>query len=719
MTPTAVLCRGLRLCNRSLPVLAITLTLYGCGAQSDAFSARFPDNRKDHAAALAQALREVPSPVPQQVAVGVTPPPTRIFGVDVDGQRVLWQQATGLDQAPMLAGDLVVLQHDDQIKAFDLRSGQLVHAFSADGLRLIGTAGDGATAVLTLSHGNGTTSASQVVLLQGDRIAWRRNLDQRVGGPAQAGDLVLVPWGSQFLSALHTDSGVEFARLRVNDGVLAQAFFAGGKAYAGGPDGAVRVDDAIGRGTMRGTGFLRAPTAQLPGRPVFIRDVYGADGVLRPDSAGHSIQLLWTPGEPGHLGRDTLYLVFYRFVVALSYPELQPRWVYTHPADIVGARAFRDELRFADRSGRFVSLDLVEGEARTEFATDLPATAVVLPRDPSHDAEAAPPPASGSPELRQQLRAAAADPDARLVPLRRFAVAQLAQLEDPNATSDLLALCNESRLVTAVQEDACDALAHRDQGRELLVSALDRHYDFLAETEAPPVGALARAALALDAKEAYPALVSHLEDPQTKSSALPDVVKAIATLNPAQATVPLSDFCHRYHADPVDEHVVQAVEEAIVALFTVQGPLAIETLIDLAEDKLSLSGVRDKAAASLTQLEEAAQLARRHEPVDDEDGQAVPEEGEPEEREPDRLTPSVVERTLRPVKRELRACLSHSAGNVFHGRMILVVRDGEVELVSVTPSELQHCVESLVREQAFPKTRQAGRQQVSYELRRK
>lgn len=716
--------------TRSLSLWALVL-LAGCAGSPSAFSARFPDNQRAASDALAQALREAPRPAPRTVAVGVTPAPTRIFGVDLQSQRVLWQQATELDQAPMLAGTLVLLQQGDQVKAFDLTSGQLVRAIPTGGLQLVGAAGDGSTAVMSLSLGNGTAARSEVVLLRDGSVAWRRPLDQRVGAPAQAGDVVLVPWGSQFLSALHARDGVEFARLRVPDGVLAQVFFSDGKAYAGGPEGATDVALALQSNHMRGPQFIAAPQTPLPGRPDFLRDVYSRDGVLRPDSAGHSIRLLWSPRQSGGLTDESLYLVFYRFVVALHYPDLAVRWVYTHDADIIGAEAGASVVTLADRNGRFMDLNTIQGKPARTFSTDLQATAIVLPRNSAIGSGAEGVPVSDPQRLREQLRAAAQDPDSRLVPLRRFAVERLAQLSDPAATGDLLALCNDPLVAPAVQGDACEALTRRKEGRELIVAALDRHYDYLAGIDVPPVGALARAVLALNAKEAYPALVSHLEDPHTPSTALPDLVQAIATLNPAQAIAPLSTFCHRYHADPVDEHVIRAVEEAIVALFTVQGPLAIETLIDLAEDRLSLQGIRDKAAASLTQLEETSRLARQQQEADAQaageqatqgasDGESGAAGPQPEEEaEPERLTLAVVERTLRPVKHELRTCLAQSTGNLFHGRMVLVVRDGAVELVSVTPSELQGCVEPLVRAQTFPRTQRSGRQQISYELSRK
>ena len=55
---------------------------------------------------------------------------------------------------------------------------------------------------------------------------------------------------------------------------------------------------------------------------------------------------------------------------------------------------------------------------------------------------------------------------------------------------------------------------------------------------------------------------------------LPALVAALGTLGDSAAGEPLADFFQMYHADPIDEHVVAALEQVPAAQLALSGPVA-------------------------------------------------------------------------------------------------------------------------------------------------
>ena len=103
---------------------------------------------------------------------------------------------------------------------------------------------------------------------------------------------------------------------------------------------------------------------------------------------------------------------------------------------------------------------------------------------------------------------------------------------------------------------------------------VERHAAFLEGTSSPPVGALAKAAASLKEKRAVGLLVAQLKDPGTRSTDLPALVAALGELGDASAAEALADFLRLYHADPIDEHLLRALELVPDALVKLNGPVA-------------------------------------------------------------------------------------------------------------------------------------------------
>jgi hypothetical protein len=711
-----------------LPLLL--LGLGACAGSSDAFASRFPDNEQAQLAKLVERIQSTPPQGAPPIAVGVTGEPQQLFAYDLHARKVLWKQPVHAQFSPMLAGNYVVLQEQSgKVVGRSLRDGQERFSIDTDSMTLNGAGGSDEQLALVLTSGAGSYARSRVFLVQNGSVAWNRNLKFQAGVPAVVGTLVLVPWGNLFMSALDTESGSEVARVRITDGVLSHVLADRGNVYMGSQHGVGRLTTVIGRGSLRAGPFYAPPREDLPGRPLFLRDAYHASPVLPPASAQHRIRLDWQPASQGDqsLGVQdgNLYLVFYRFVLALDPINYAVRWIYNHDADIVGAAAQPGGLAFGDEAGGVGFLSARSGQPAWREKNSLGATMLALPSSGAELALNDEPPSPSA--LRESLLAAAQDLDARLVPVRLLVVRHLARLDDPQATADLLTLCDDARTSPPVRDAACAALAARKVGGDQLLAALQRHAGYLEGTQSPPVGSLARAAAAQNEKRAAPMLVAHLQDADTRSQDLPDLVSSLATLQDHSAAAPLGDFLAMYHADAVDEHVVQALELIPDALVKLSGPVATPVLESVANDELGIATVRERARAALAVLEaqtgaaEASQAAAADATAKTAEAEAAAATATPApapEERPNHLTSDHITQALLPIRAKLQDCLKQTKPPVFQARVVLMIEEGEARMISVMPVEAQACVEPLIAGVSFPKTKVIKRERLTHVIKR-
>lgn len=709
--------------RKSLACLALPVLVAACGG-SVAFSSRYPDNAPDQVSELLHRLAVAAPRENLPIGVGMTPAPAKLYAYDVGTRRVLWQVPVTARFEPFLAGASVLVQDADGVSAYDLQSGQRTFSMDPGTMVLNGADGEGSRVVFTVTQGLGTLANSEVVLVDDGTTLWRRAFERQAGSPAIVGDTVLVPWGTQFLSALDVKTGKEFARLRVRDGVISHALVRDRSVFVGSQHGITQLTASMGSGTLQGRSHYTEPKQKLPGQPVLLRDVYLPKPTQAPDSAQHSIVLAWQPksveGVKVAMQDDALYAVFYRFVFALDAISLAPRWVHVHGADLVGATAEVGGLAFGDRAGDIGLLDAASGEVVWQARTGLPSTIVRLPYANVGAAATGKAPDAGA--LRTKLLASAQDMDARLVPARLFAVNLLAQMPDAEATANLITLCDDSRMAPPVRKDACAALKLRSVGTEHLLAALQRHAAYLQGTTAPPVGALARAAATQGEKRAVAPVIAHLRDPGTRAEDLPAVVSALRDLGDPSAAQPLSDFLRLYHADAMDEHLVHALELIPEALVHLSGPVAADVLEQVAYDELGVFGVRERARIALDTLRaqtEAAEAKEEKEQASQEQQAAESAESMKASAEaPERLTLALVDQALLPARDQLSQCLKSATPPAFQARVLLVVEQGKILTVSVLPNTLQSCIEPLIRAQTFPATASGTREQVTYTVKR-
>lgn len=706
---------------RAFLLLSALSALSACGASGGpAFAPTFPDNVDASVQAVLARLRSAPAPSAEPaVAAGVSG--DELVVVDLGEERLLWKRPIASPvSAPQIAGDLVILHEQRGVVARDLRSGEERFTVPDEALYLAGADGEGDLAILSLTTGGGVGARSKIVLARAGRVQWTKTIDYAAGAPALAAGMVFIPWATQNLSVLDAASGEELARVRITDTPVGRAFRHGRDLYFG-QRGIFRLTPSITSGRRDAAAYFEPQLRPFPGDPQFMVDPYRP--APAPSSALHRVRYAWHAageGEEVRLADDNLYAVFYRIVFALDPSGDGVRWVYVHDEDIVGALGQEGGLLLADADGNFTRLAAEDGSPRWGHETDEAPLAVELRAEAFAPSDQPPGEAL---RLHDQLLAAAQASDARLVPARALAVRLLAALPQGEATRNLIALCDDRRAPPAVRTEACAALAERTTGVEYVLQALQRHARFLEETTAPPVGALAKAAVRMQARQAVPLLLAHVADPATEAADLAPLIEALGALGDRAAAEPLADFLRLYHAEATDDALVAAVGAAAEALVALQGPAAEDVIRPAAEDPLAPEPARARLQQVLTALAERASAEQEAaDAAGEEQSEATGEEGTADEGadpRPERIDAEVVERALQPVREELRACVRGDDEGARAARVVLrIAGDGTLQGVSVAPQRLRGCIEPLVRRVRFPANRRNVAEQVTYRVRR-
>ncbi|MBZ0120628.1 MAG: hypothetical protein K8H88_26785, partial [Sandaracinaceae bacterium] len=372
------------------------------------------------------------------------------------------------------------------------------------------------------------------------RARWRHEVQGVFGEPVASAGMVMVPWERQNIAILEGATGVEIARLRSTDDVVAWMEANESGIYYG-SRGIYRLDDRASSGTRAGSTFLAPPLTDLPRQPETIAE----DGfVPRPGarSARGRIRIYFRPDvAPEHAIQvvgETYYFVYYRYVFAFS-TEGALRWTRILEQDVINAQPLEDGLLTVGEQGSLRVLDRTTGNDRWQANLDaqLASVAVHATGLPVPEAEAAQPR-----PLRSSLNEIVLDPDNRLVAARAYAVTQLANIDDPEVTRDLLDLYQQRSMPGALKEALREALRSRRSGEQFLLAALERRYDYLEDTQAPPLEAIVPALLEMRQAAAVPRLVNHLMDHETPDAVLPVLVRAIVQLGGAEAVPALRTF---------------------------------------------------------------------------------------------------------------------------------------------------------------------------------
>ncbi|HEY8495317.1 MAG TPA: hypothetical protein VIN04_15590, partial [Myxococcota bacterium] len=523
-------------------------------------------------------------------------------------------------------------------------------------------------------------------------------------------------------------TGVERARLRSTDDVISWAFDHPTGVYYGGR-GIYRLTERSVSGTRSGSTHVRPPLGELPRQPESI----WPDGFLpQPGtrSARGRIRVYFSPAPAPDDGTirvegDHYYFVYYRYVFAFDL-EGNLRWARILEQDVINAQALPQGLLTVGEQGQMRLLDRETGGDR--WARDLEAQLASVEID-----AAGFDPGGETPEarpLRQSLNEVVLDPDNRLVAARAYAVTQLAHIEDPEVTRDLLDLYQQRSMPGALKEALREALRGRRSGEQYLMEALARRYDYLEDTQAPPLEAIVPALLEMQHTAAVPRLINHMMDHETPAEVLPLVVEAVVRLGGAEAVPALRNFLVLYHADSTFEGPVadappaqqggepvvarpeaRAIALAAAGIFEHGGPEGRELLASLSGEGARTHEPLAAHIRGLYQAEREAEEQRRRE--EERAAQLALEEQQRqvEAALPVRLSQEQINQTFAENADALRECI---AGELERNPRLMQVRlvfllssDGRASELAVAPNgpELTQCLQERVAQIEFPRFR--------------
>lgn len=693
--------------KRSLALaFALTALLAACG--SHAFEPQFAERQDPAMAAVMRDLAAAPARPPKPVIVAVVRSPAGLLLWDLAEGRQRWRVSVEVRSTPIVAGDYVVTTEPDGVAVRNISDGSLALVLDDPELHLIGADGEGRNAVIALARGESATPLGFVVGVRDGSSAWSHELPLPVGVPAVAGRVAVVPWGQQRLSMLDMTDGAERLRLRMEHGVVGYALRHGEKVYVGQHKLFALTQQLFDDGRLQRAG-LEPRGRVLPGQPPLLPDAYVPR--MDADNARNRVHLDWSlsaaGSQPATFADDALYFVFYRLVFGLTAGEDDVRWVQDREHDVVGSGAVAGGIVVVSDDGSVAMLSAADGHAlfQASLGTEVRAAAVSAA---GFQPPAATTPAVAVPPLPEQLRTAASLQDVRVGGGRALAIRFLARDDSAEVTERLVAFCADRSDASQARTSACEQLAGRENGQPAVLAALHEGASFLDSRAAPPVGALARAAATMHARPAVPFLIRHLEDPATPADELPQLFEGLARIGDARALAPIERFLRLYHADATDGLMIAALGSAAEALVALSRDRA-EIVQTLADDPLAPQPVQQRLAAALARPSTPAPTAPA-EPTPPPPARPAREPAvEPEL--PVSVTSEMSERVLAPVAARLHRCLDRpGAADPFpSARVVLMLNDeGAIQRVSVTPAELQACVEPLVRTRTFPRTRRGS-----------
>jgi outer membrane protein assembly factor BamB len=529
----------------------------------------------------------------------------RLAAYDLGESRVLWTQPADLKARVAVGADVLVYGATDALVARDVSTGaeRWRHPIAKDE-RLLGYTVEGKNVYLVVQEGgqhvHGGKASVRALEAATGGARWRHEFQSgNVGAPAARGGIVAVPVASQYVTLLDADDGAQVAQVLSNEEAatfvraLPEGLFFGSA-------GVFRLMPGTAAGSRKSSGYVKAKL------PAFVRPVYWFD-LYRPEQGDYSAldrnRILWrmTPAGDARFRDDLAFVHNYRFFFGFDARTGELKWAYNHPdSEAVASAVVGDAIAFVSADGDVGALDARTG-ARI-FAARLPGEVV---RGATFDAEGWTPRggATSTPPLSDTLSTIVWDPDRRFWDVKMFAIEELAQQPGRGVTEQLIKVTEQQGLPPAVYQKAGEALVARKDGSaaDQLARVLSTHADYAEGKSAPAVDILARAAGAMKATPAAPALVEHLRRPETPPAALTQIARALAAIGATDALPALRDFVTMYRADPLydgDPTPLVAASEAMLAL---GGPAERQLLLYLSEEPHTVEPLRVHLRRALAQ----------------------------------------------------------------------------------------------------------------------
>lgn len=624
--------RTASLFSMTILLVALTPLLSGCFTYSlaPAFDPQFPDNNQ---AAIQQVTRRLPAPSePAQDAtatvavIAVGAPPDRLVAVDIQSNKTLWSTPLRVDTAPILLDGIVITstrtKEGSQIVAIDSQDGRILWKLENEDMMFLGADRVGADVALVSSVGaaGGPTRASHVRLVDARSGAerWSHEGAGIAGRPAAQGPYVFVPWERQSVAILDRATGDEVARLRSKDDVIhwvrasKAGLFYGGTTY-------YRLTENAASGRKTDAVWINNPVKGAPKAAELEKDAFLPIPGAR--SGRSRIRFYAEPDAPRadapiRMAGDVIYYTYYRHVYAFD-GSGKLLWAVMLDSAVAGGEVYPDGLLAITDNGTALLLGKANGAKLFEkkLSLDGEVASVALTSGQLDTEENDTPPV----DLRTALTELALDPDNTMVTSRAYAIRQLAKIDEPEITRDMIDLYVQKSMPSALRLTLEESMLERTQGTDHLVRALDQHYDFLEGSSAPPFKLLVPPLVAQGNKDALPGLVRHMLDHETPFDELPIVVDAVVKLGDASVVPTLTEFVRLYHADSTFKAKPEALARASEGIFEHGGPDGREQLRVWIDQKRTLKPLRErmakpfaseaKALATRTKEEEAARQA--------------------------------------------------------------------------------------------------------------
>lgn len=711
--------------------LLTLFALSGCGGSTqNAFSHQFADNRADHFATIlarmpaARAHSQPHNALGEPLVVVATHGEASERGLaafSVANGEERWRFAFDAQTRPEILGDVVLTSDRQHLVALDLRTGRERWRRPLADLAYVGATRDGDTIFYSSTVGalGGARRVGHVVAVDASNGSelWRYEVHGVFGQPAATGGMVMIPWERQNLAILDATTGVELARLRSTDDVIAWAFDDPSGIYYGYRN-IYRMNSSSVSGVRSESTHLTLPLPTLPvlregetAREVEVFD----DGFLpKPGtrSARGRIRLYFAPDgtvdshEIKILGNH-VYFVYFRYVFGYDLDGTL-RFARILEEDVIGAEPTAEGLFVVGEQGQMHLLDKESGLDRWSGSLHQPLASVALDIGGSLSGQSAP---TGSNDLRASLSAIAVDPDNRLVPARAYAIQTLAALEESEITRDLLDLYAQQSMPSALRQVIASALRTRRTGSEYLIAALRQRFDFIEQTQVPPLEVIVPSLLEMQARDAVPGLMQQLQDHETPATILPMLIHAIVELGDASIVPALQRFLVLYRADSAFQQYPEALAEAATGIFRHGGPEGRTMLTALVEESRTNVPLRE-AITGLYEAERLEQesIARREaEAAQEALAQAAQQA---EAALPGRLTPREIDQAFAEHVDALRECAALEVARtptLGQVRLVFILtHDGHAEEIGVAPNsaELTQCMREHVTAIQFPRFRQ-------------
>lgn len=532
------------------------------------------------------AGQEVPKGT--NVAVGVVA--EGLVGLPLDGGGS-WKYAHKLDARPYLVGNVVVGTGGGSVFALDATTGREVWKRAAGG-QLRGAGDDGRTTVVSLAP----TSGRGAILLAIDRdgeVVRQLDVDVAAGQPGVWANLAFIPWQNQYVTVYDLTSGDEVARVTLRH-QTSRVLTVGGRMYFG-ELGLTRFDDRIGMASRNQASFIDLPSRELPGSPRWLRP----GGFERPATgdATDRIRLVARPADSAGklvLDSDRYYATYYHAVLGFKASSAELAWVRTIEQDAIAAGPFPGGLAVCDEKGTVQFFDAATGGSTgsVRFGQPLVSCAIqadTLTRPASKDA---------GQSLVHQIADAIRSPETEMVTMQRFLVRELANHQDPLATSKLIELAIDPRTSPVLIPEVREGLSSRHEGVEHMLKALEMRYDFLHDRSVlPPVGPLSFALASTGSKQAAPLLVEHLLDPQTSTDDVKHIAIALQKLAGPEQLEPLRGFVVANRCTVVDDDLAQAVAATLRTLLRLDHVGTRQMISAWASDPMTSVVLRDAITA--------------------------------------------------------------------------------------------------------------------------